>query len=193
MVVVIIKKHGRGLCTYMLINEYETKNKNMKNLKTYLLLFIGIISLSSSCNEEPPTVYDPRDKLTGIFEMRKLEDGQTYTMKVEKVGELCVNCDSLKFTNYGNLFDILIKRNITDVDSELSVGIINPALDKYNKRWKLSNDGIVYPPYNYNVRYGDSLKIRFKLSNYLYYQEDGVPLVFDTILTHVGVKIADVE
>lgn len=165
----------------------------MKNIKTYLVLFIGIVSLSSSCNEEPPPVYDPRDKLTGIFEMRKLEDGQTYIMKVEKAGVLCTNCDSLKYSNYGDLFYFTKLRTITDVDSQIQVGIINPISDKFGKRWKLSYDGNPYPPYNYNVRYGDSLKIRFKLSNYFYYQEDGVPLVFDTILTHVGVKIADVE
>lgn len=165
----------------------------MKNLKTYLLLLIGIISMSSSCHEEDPLPPDPRDKLTGVFEMRKLENGQTYTMKVEKAGVPCNFCDSLKYTNYGDLFTFIKLRTPNSNDSLLDIGIVDPALDKFNHRWKLSRYGNSTPPYNNNIRYGDSLKISFKLSNYYYYQEDGVPLVFDTILTHVGVKIADVE
>jgi len=168
---------------------------HMKKPGLELLACISaLVLLSASCNDEgTPLPPDPRDKLTGIFEMTKLENGQTYTMKVEKVGELCNNCDSLKYTNYGDLFDFTKKRSVTDVDSQLQIGIINPALDKYGYRWKLSYDGSPYPPYNYNVVYGDSIKIRYRLSNILYYQEDGVPLITDTFLTHVGVRIADIE
>lgn len=158
------------------------------------LLSIIILS-SANCNDETPIPpADPRDKLTGIFQMTKLENGQTYTMMVEKVGDLCNNfCDSLKYTNYGDLLNFTYVRTPTTVDSILYVGIVSPITDKYDRRWKFSNHGNSNPPYNHNLIYNDSIKITFKLSNLLYYQADSVPLVVDTILTHVGIKIADVE
>jgi len=154
----------------------------------------ALVLLSASCNDEStPPPPDPRDKLTGVFEMTKLENGQVYEMKIEKVGELCNNCDSLKYTNYGDLFHFIKKRAITDVDSQLQIGIINPLIDKNGKQWQISYDGSPYPPYNNNVVYRDSIKIRFILNNYPYYQQDGVPLVFDSVITHVGIRIADIE
>jgi len=169
---------------------------HMKKPGLELLACISALVLfSASCNDEgTPLPPDPRDKLTGIFEMTKLENGQTYTMKVEKVGELCNNfCDSLKYTNYGDLFNFTYVRTPSTVDSILYVGIISPMVDKYGQRWKFSTHGNANPPYNHNLIYSDSIKITFKLSNMLYYQEDGVPMVFDTTITHVGVRIADIE
>gem|GEM_PF-1154013 len=155
----------------------------------------AVVLLSASCNDEgTPPPPDPRDKLTGIFEMTKLENGQTYTMKVEKVGELCNNfCDSLKYTNYGDLFDFQLVRSPNANDSLLDIGLVNPAVDKFGYKWQISRDGISSPPDNYNVIFSDSIKIRFILNNYNYYQADGVPLVFDSVVTHVGVRIANIE
>jgi len=155
----------------------------------------AMVLLSASCNDEGtlPPPPDPRDKLTGVFEMTKLENGQIYLMKVEKVGELCNNfCDSLKYTNYGDLFSFTHVRAPSAVDSFLYIGVVDPATDKFNRRWKLTTNGNPNPPYNYNVICGDSITIRFKMSNIYYYQEDGVPF-WDTVFTHVGVRIADIE
>jgi len=127
--------------------------------------------------------------------MTKLEDGETYVMKVEALGNNCIEqgCDSLKLTNYGDLFDFNVQYTLSNIDSFLNVGIVDPVVDHSGHRWKLSYNGNPNPPDNYNVIYNDSIKIRFKLSNNSYYQQDGAPLVFDTILTHVGVRIADIE
>ena len=154
----------------------------------------ALVLLSASCNDEgTPLPPDPRDKLTGVFEMTKLENGQTYTMKVKKVGELCNNfCDSLKYTNYGDLFSFTKVRTPSSFDTLLNIGITNPAVDKNSNRWILSPHGNANPPYNHNVIYNDSIKITFKISNVQYYQEDGIPF-WDTVFTHVGVRIADIE
>jgi len=168
---------------------------HMKKPGLELLACISaLVLLSASCNDEgTPLPPDPRDKLTGVFEMTKLENGQTYTMKVEKIGELCNNfCDSLKYTNYGDLFDFTHVRTPANVDSFLYIGIVDPVIDKYGRRWKLSGTGNPNPPYNYNIIDNDSITIRFKMSNYNYYQQDGVPF-WDTIFTHAGVRIADIE
>ncbi len=162
------------------------------------VIIVGMISLGIvSCKEdpqEPPPPPDPRDELTGIFEMTKLENGQVYLMKVEKMGELCNGCDSLRYTNYGDMFYFEnIRTPYLYWNNYLNIGILYPITDKYGRRWQLSNDGNPYEPYNFNRVVNDSLKIRFKISNVQYYLEDGVPRVFDSVITHVGKRIAKIE
>lgn len=154
---------------------------------------IFLFSCSDTQDPPPPPPPDPRDELTGIFEMTKLENGQVYLMKVEKMDTLCNGCDSLRYTNYGDMFHFENLRYPYIMPNFLDIGILSPITDKYGRRWQLSRNGSPYPPYNYNMIINDSLTIRFKLSNYSYYQEDGVPLIFDTILTHVGRRIARIE
>jgi hypothetical protein len=158
---------------------------------------VSIILSIVSCKEapqEPPPPPDPRDELTGIFEMTKLENGQVYLMKVEKMGELCNWCDSLRYTNYGDMFNFEnIRIPYLYWNNYLNIGIHSPITDKYGRRWQLSCDGYNLPPDNYNMILNDSLKIRFKISNVQYYLEDGVPRVFDSVITHVGKRIAKIE
>lgn len=165
-----------------------------KDLLRYLAFSSLLLLAACQCDtKEPSGPADPRQKLTGIFEMRKLENGQTYLMKVETVGPLCNNsCDSLKYTNYGDLFNFTQVRTLSNIDSMLYIGIINPLIDKSGYRWKVSSNGNPYPPFLHNVIYNDSIKITFKMSNIQYYVADGIPFQ-DTVFTHVGVRIAEIE
>jgi hypothetical protein len=106
---------------------------------------------------------------------------------------LCNGCDSLRYTNYGEMFHFENFRYPNLLPNLLNISNLRLISDKYGRRWQLSGNGSPYPPFNYNMIINDSLTIRFKLSNYNYYQEDGVPLIFDTILTHVGRRVAQVE
>ncbi len=171
----------------------------MKIVQSVLkILMVGLWALCIvSCKEasqEPSPPPDPRDELTGIFEMTKLENGQVYLMKVEKMGDLCVGCDSLRFINYGDLFNFKnVRIPYADWSNYLDAGYINPITNKHGKRWKLNRYGSIYEPEFCNMVRGDSIKICFTLSNQQYYQEDNVPLIEDSALIHVGKRIARVQ
>jgi len=161
-------------------------------------LLLGILGLMClfSCKDpqEPLPPPDPRDELTGIFEMTKLENGEVYFMKVEKMDTLCNWCDSLRYTNYGDMFHFEnLRYPYLWWNNYLDIGILSPITDKYGRRWQLSRNGSPYAPYNYNMIINDSLTIRFQISNVQYYLEDGVPRVFDSVITHVGRRVAQVE
>jgi hypothetical protein len=126
--------------------------------------------------------------------MTKPENGQVYYMKVEKMGDLCNNCDSLKYTNYGDMFYFEnIRYPYLYWNNYLDIGILSPLTDKNGKRWQVSGNGSPYPPGNYNMIINDSLTIRFDISNVQYYIEDGAPYVFDSVITHVGKRVAKIE
>lgn len=159
----------------------------MKSLKLFFTLIT--VSIFACNNDNSINEGDPRDKFIGSYYMTKLESGEHYTMFINLLGEQCHNCDSLQILNFGDLFDTInYKFYTTAPDYWIYYPFFNPINDKNNYRWKLTSSGNPESPFYCNAVWSDSIKIQFKISNYYYYQEDGISF-WDTVFTHVGSKI----
>lgn len=170
----------------------------MKSSKLLILLGIGFwIVITTACSEEPQTPNqptDPRDLYAGVYEMKKPGSDLVYLMKIEKIGQQCNGCDSLRFINYGDLFTFRnVRYAYAHLPGYIDINVIDPLTDKFGRRWKVTGVGNPNPPHNINVAVNDTLIIQFKLNNSAYFAEDGVPEVVDSIITHTGVRIADIE
>jgi hypothetical protein len=159
----------------------------IKNL--FSLLFI-VLFCSCGNNPDPTPNSDPRLPFVGTYNMTKLENGATYTMSIDTVGDHCDcnNCDSMDIINFADLFNLRFNYQCYIPSYQLVVPFFNPAIDKYGHKWHLTW-GYNGPdaPTHYNAIYGDSIKISFRIDNILYYAADGVPYL-DTIYTHVGIR-----
>lgn len=160
----------------------------MKKYIRYVLVLWVCIQVGCT-DDKIPVNNDPRGRFVGTWQMTKLENGQTYLMIIDTMGNNHLNGDSISILNFGDNFNLKFQFIPTNDSNEIYYNTYTEITDKNGMRWDLYPNGLPSSPYYCNAVWGgDSIKIQFKLSNYYYYQEDGVPLVFDTIITHVGVK-----
>lgn len=160
-----------------------------RSLWSFLILFIGL-SLFTNCCKDKVKVPEPIEptkweKIAGDYKVYDTNNVFLYEMSISHIHNNSNNTDSLCFTNYGDLFYFTAYQSPWSGIPEgyISIGSINPIVDKYGKRWHLSQATNT----NYNVMNNDTIVLRYRRVNILYYLADLVPYC-DTTIVEIAVK-----
>lgn len=165
------------------------KNIHIKIVVVTLVAATFICSMA--CTKEkvplPPEPVEPTkwEKIAGNYKVYDTLGNYLYEMGISHIHNDSNNTDSLHFDNYGNLFNITCYQSPWSGIPEgyIEIGSKNPIEDKYSKRWDLSQATNL----DYNVLINDTLKLRYRRVNILYYLEDISPYC-DTTIIEIAVK-----
>ena len=165
-----------------------------RSLWTFLILFIGL-SLLTNCRKDKvkvPTPVEPTkwEKIAGDYKVYDTLGNYLYSMSLVHKDTILSNgykIDSILFMNFDERFTFSSIQGFGTNYPELYIGISpsNPTLDYYGKRWQLY--GISNDEFYFNTLKNDTIRLRFRLNNILYYMEDLVSFL-DTTKNQVAVK-----
>jgi hypothetical protein len=125
------------------------------------------------------------EKIAGDYKVYDTLGNYLYKMSITHIYNDSNNTDSLHFENYGDLFTMTCYQSPWSGIPEgyIEIGANNPIVDKFENKWAL------YQATNldYNVLINDTLKLRYRRVNILYYLEDITPYC-DTTIIEIAVK-----
>ncbi|TNF47776.1 MAG: hypothetical protein EP305_06935 [Bacteroidetes bacterium] len=164
----------------------------MKKTKVLRLLLCGLICLGFySCTKDKVPLTDENELnkwefISGTYKVYDINNGSfLYEMTIDHIYNTLDDSDSLKFSNYGNLFSFTkYQSKASNIPNfYINIGSQNPILDKYGKRWHLFQE----TDFNFNVLNNDTIILKYHRENMLYYISDLVQF-YDTTIIEIAVK-----
>lgn len=147
--------------------------KSMTRPILVLILFAMAIAgcgREEECPPDTPAEVDNRDRFTGTYAVHDTLGVYLYSMTVAKFNS--GGRDSMLILNYADTFDLRILHERYWTSNVLDIGVHFPAFDQAGHRWALF-DGSAENGFNRLIN--DTIRLRFTMSNIVFYFEDGVP------------------
>jgi len=156
------------------------------------LFCISLLTLVTSCEKIVTDEFPNQktcEKFAGNYLMYDPELDTNYSMQVScTYHDGNSYGDSIHFINYANRFDFGQKALNSTENLDFIYGTnIFPLADKNGNNWSFSNAGF-YSGEDTTWIYGDSLVLRFEISNIAFYMDEGVPYYACDPCIHYGVK-----
>jgi hypothetical protein len=162
--------------------------KSYRNKKT-AILFAVLSIFFVQCTKDKVSISRPTEptrweKKAGTYKVYDTNGVYIYEMKISHLQGNQENTDSLYFENFDDIFSFSYWQSPWSLsDTYINVGVHNPIMDKYGKRWHLFQE----TNENYNTLINDTIRLRFWKSNIQYYLTDVTPY-FEGFAEQIAVK-----